>query len=58
MKTVAFEFRGAKARVLPYRVVGFRPPRKGEHYLSGTIPAAYLAPNDLSAPYHVVEAVA
>lgn len=31
----------------------FRPPRKGEYYLSGAIPCAYLAPNDLSTPYRI-----
>lgn len=28
-----------------------RPPKKGERYLSGSIPAAYKAPNDLSTPF-------
>lgn len=31
----------------------FRPPRKGEWYLSGAIVAAYQAPNDLSTPYWI-----
>ncbi len=31
----------------------FRPPRKGEWYISGAIPAAYRAPNDLSTSYHI-----
>lgn len=31
----------------------FRPPRKGEWYISGAIPAAYRARNDLSTPYHI-----
>lgn len=35
----------------------FRRPRKGEWYISGAIPAAYRAPNDLSTPYHIAEAV-
>lgn len=34
-----------------------RPPRKGEWYLSGAIPAAYRAPNDLSTPYIILEPV-
>jgi hypothetical protein len=33
----------------------FRPPRQGEWYLSGAIPAAYRAPNDLSTPYWIAE---
>lgn len=37
-----------------YDYVGFRPPKKGEFYLSGAIIAAYRAPNDLSTSYHVV----
>jgi hypothetical protein len=37
-----------------YEVVGYRKPLKGEHYLSGAIPKAYLAPNDLSTEYLVV----
>lgn len=31
----------------------FRPPRKGEWFLSGAIVGAYLAPNDLSNPYYI-----
>ncbi len=32
-----------------------RPPRKGEWYLSGSIPEAYRAPNDLSTSYLICE---
>lgn len=32
----------------------FRPPRKGEYYLSGAIVAAYKAPNDLSTAFRIV----
>jgi hypothetical protein len=35
-------------------VLGYRRPKKGEHYLSGAIPQAYIAPNDLSSEYLVV----
>lgn len=38
-----------------YRILGFRPPRKGEFYLSGAIVEAYRARNDLMATYTVVE---
>lgn len=31
----------------------FRPPRKGEFYLSGAIPCAYRAPNDLLTSYRI-----
>jgi hypothetical protein len=34
-----------------------RAPKRGEWYLSGAIPAAYQAPNDLSTEYHIVELV-
>jgi len=54
IKRVVFEgLKGLHA----YRVVGKRPPRKGEFYLSGAIPAAYKAPNDLTSTYVVVERV-
>lgn len=36
-------------------VVGFRPPRKGEYYLSGAIPGIYQTQNDLTMPFLVVE---
>jgi hypothetical protein len=35
----------------------FRAPRKGEYYLSGAIPEAYLAPNDLSTAYAILREV-
>lgn len=35
----------------------FRAPKKGEYYLSGAIPCAYLAPNDFTQPYHIMRAV-
>jgi hypothetical protein len=38
-----------------YEAVDYRPPCKGEYYLSGAIPQAYLAPNDLSTPFLVVK---
>jgi len=31
----------------------FRPPKKGEFYLSGAIIEAYRAPNDLSQAYWI-----
>ena len=34
-----------------------RPPRKGEWYLSGAIPQAYQAPNDLNSAYHILSPV-
>jgi hypothetical protein len=35
----------------------FREPKKGEHYLSGAVPCAYLAPNDLGVKYWIVRPV-
>lgn len=35
----------------------FRTPKRGEWYLSGAIPQAYKAPNDLTTPYHILKLV-
>ena len=35
----------------------FRAPLKGEWYLSGAIPEAYRAPNDLSIAFHICRIV-
>ena len=35
----------------------YRCPRKGEWYLSGAIPEAYRAPNDLSQAFDIVKLV-
>lgn len=40
-----------------YKVIGKRAPRKGEFFLSGAIPQAYRAPNDLDMVYHIVEPI-
>lgn len=37
-----------------YEPVGFRCPRRGEHFVSGAIPEIFYAPNDLSNEYLVV----
>ena len=34
-----------------------RPPRKGERYISGAQPEAWLAPNDLSSAEHIATVV-
>lgn len=34
-----------------------RPPLKGEWYLSGAVPLAYRAPNDLTTSYHIMKLV-
>jgi hypothetical protein len=51
----AVTFEGRTDGKYHYRQLGFRPPKKGEFYLSGAIVVAYLAPNDLSTSYQVVE---
>lgn len=38
-----------------YEVIDFRCPREGEYYLSGAVPQAYQAPNDLSHEYLIVK---
>jgi hypothetical protein len=35
----------------------FRAPKKGEYYLSGAIPEAYRAPNDLSMEFHILREI-
>lgn len=40
-----------------WRRVRFGAPRKGEYYVSGAIPMAYIAPNDLTMEYLIVEPV-
>lgn len=35
----------------------YRQPKRGEWYLSGAIPAAYQAPNDLTTPFHILRLV-
>jgi len=34
-----------------------RQPKKGEYYLSGAIPMAYKAPNDLSTAFLIAEII-
>ena len=40
------------------RTYEFRSPKAGEWYLSGAIPTAYRAPNDLSSEFHIMSLVA
>lgn len=44
------EGRGARAL---YEIIGKRAPKRGEWFISGAIPQAYLARADLSAVYHI-----
>ena len=43
--------------VMATRTFEFRPPKKGEWYLSGALITAYRAPNDLGTPYHIAKLV-
>lgn len=45
-KVVAFEGKNELVAKWSFRVVGKRPPKKGEFYLSGAIPQAYKARTD------------
>lgn len=36
-------------------VIEYRPPKRGEYYLSGAIVEAYMAPEDMSSSYWVCE---
>ena len=46
---------GRKMRAV--RVGAFRAPRAGEWYLSGSSPAAWRAPNDLTHEFHILRLV-
>lgn len=35
----------------------FRPPKQGEYYISGAIPEAYRAPNDLTSSFYIAKLV-
>ena len=43
------------AKCYNYRVIGFKPPRKGDWYLSGASVSAWQAPNDLDTPYLIIK---
>jgi hypothetical protein len=42
---------------LPFKLVGFRKPERGEWYASGAEPAGYLALGDLTSPYWIIEPI-
>jgi hypothetical protein len=47
---------GGKDRDVRYKATGeYRPPCRGEYYLSGAIVAAYHAPNDLTTSYWIAK---
>ena len=55
-ETLRFEKLGSKPGGAEcfYRKIAHRAPLKGEYYVSGAEPMAYLAPNDLTSPYLIV----
>lgn len=58
MSAVQKKFPGARYQDVRVKPIGeFRPPRKGEWYLSGAKPEGYVALNDLSTSYHIGELV-
>lgn len=44
-------------RSVAVRTDEFRPPRKGEYYLSGAAAIAYKAPNDLSDSFRIMRLI-
>lgn len=49
---------GPKATSVRFVATGeFREPKAGEHYLSGAIVTAYIAPNTLETKYWIARAV-
>lgn len=44
-------------QIMAKRTCEFRAPKKGEWYLSGAIPVAYRAPNNLSMEFHIMRLV-
>jgi len=46
---------GTNTRDCFYKRIGFGIPRKGQWYISGAIPMAYRAPNDLRISFLIVE---
>lgn len=53
-RLLAFESGGIASKYT-WRKIGFRAPKKGEHFVSGAIPEAYRAYNDLTQEYLIVE---
>lgn len=56
-KVIRFIDKGSGFLVKPerFKAIAFRKPLKGEYYLSGAIPEAYLAPNNLTTEYIIVQ---
>jgi len=58
-KTEAFNYEGMhleeRAGSFAVKTNEFRAPKKGEYYLSGAVPFAYKAPNDLSTKYRIMK---
>ena len=53
----AMKDKGKGYKTMGVRTGEFRPPMKGEFYVSGAIPEVYDVPNDLSTPFHIVKLI-
>lgn len=51
------EFERLSQRTAWVRVKDFRPPKKGEYFLSGAVVSAYLAASDFATPYWIAEPI-
>jgi len=49
-----FYFHRNKKRIIAFKTDQFRYPKKGEYFLSGAVPMAYKAPNDLTTRYRIM----
>lgn len=54
---MSFSDRYAHTDIRAIKTGEFRNPKRDEWYLSGAIPSAYKAPNDLSTPFHILKLV-
>lgn len=54
---IVFEGLGSLSSKWSYRRCGKDFPKRGEYYLSGAIPQAYKAPNDLTTKYEIVQPI-
>lgn len=53
----SFNSRYSRRNVYAEKTGEERCPKKGEWFVSGAIPEAYRAPNDLSQEYHIAKLV-
>lgn len=51
------DFLGSNRYIAGIAIGEFRPPKRGEWYLSGGPPNVWRAPNDLTTPFHIAKLV-